>query len=135
MHLQTLSQMAADLKAGRYSSTELVRSLLARITRAQPGLNAFISIEAEQALAAADPVGANAPGPKRERRFGPRPRGRLFRSGARKAETAPRGPGPRAAVAFVAELRRQRRRAPKGLTRTPCVCVCVCVCARARASH
>jgi aspartyl-tRNA(Asn)/glutamyl-tRNA(Gln) amidotransferase subunit A len=53
MHLQTLSQMAAGLKAGRYSSTELTQSLLARIGEAQPRLNAFISIETERALAAA----------------------------------------------------------------------------------
>jgi aspartyl-tRNA(Asn)/glutamyl-tRNA(Gln) amidotransferase subunit A len=53
MHLQTLSQMAAGLKAGRYSATELTRSLLARISEAQPRLNAFISIETEPALAAA----------------------------------------------------------------------------------
>jgi aspartyl-tRNA(Asn)/glutamyl-tRNA(Gln) amidotransferase subunit A len=53
MHLQTLSQMAEGLKGGRYSATELTRSLLARISEAQPRLNAFISIEAERALAAA----------------------------------------------------------------------------------
>jgi aspartyl-tRNA(Asn)/glutamyl-tRNA(Gln) amidotransferase subunit A len=53
MHLQTLSQMAEGLKAGRYSATELTRSLLARISEAQPHLNAFISIETERALAAA----------------------------------------------------------------------------------
>jgi aspartyl-tRNA(Asn)/glutamyl-tRNA(Gln) amidotransferase subunit A len=53
MHLQTLSQMAAGLKAGRYSASELTQSLLARISEAQPRLNAFISIETERALAAA----------------------------------------------------------------------------------
>jgi aspartyl-tRNA(Asn)/glutamyl-tRNA(Gln) amidotransferase subunit A len=53
MHLQTLSQMAEGLKSGRYSATELTRSLLARISEAQPRLNAFISIETERALAAA----------------------------------------------------------------------------------
>jgi aspartyl-tRNA(Asn)/glutamyl-tRNA(Gln) amidotransferase subunit A len=53
MHLQTLSQMAEGLKAGRYSASELTRSLLARISAAQPHLNAFISIETEPALAAA----------------------------------------------------------------------------------
>ena len=53
MHLQTLSQMAEGLKAGRYSATELTRSLLARISEAQPRLNAFISIESERALSAA----------------------------------------------------------------------------------
>ncbi len=53
MHLQTLSEMAAGLKAGSYSSLELTQSLLKRISEAQPRLNAFISIESERALAAA----------------------------------------------------------------------------------
>jgi aspartyl-tRNA(Asn)/glutamyl-tRNA(Gln) amidotransferase subunit A len=58
MHLQTLSQMAAGLKAGQFSATELTRSLLARINEAQPRLNAFISIESEPALAAAQAADA-----------------------------------------------------------------------------
>ncbi len=53
MHLQTVAGMSAGLAAGRYSSLELTRALLERVTRLQPELNAFISIEAEAALAAA----------------------------------------------------------------------------------
>ena len=53
MHSETVAQLKEGLRARRYSAVELVRSLLARIERAQPDLNAFISIETEQALAAA----------------------------------------------------------------------------------
>ena len=53
MHSETVIQLKEGLRARRYSAVELARSLLARIERAQPDLNAFISIETEQALAAA----------------------------------------------------------------------------------
>ena len=53
MHLETVAGLATALRARKVSSTELVRAFLARIQRAQPALNAFISIEAEAALAAA----------------------------------------------------------------------------------
>jgi aspartyl-tRNA(Asn)/glutamyl-tRNA(Gln) amidotransferase subunit A len=53
MHSETVAQLKEGLRARRYSAVELARSLLARIERAQPELNAFISIETEQALAAA----------------------------------------------------------------------------------
>jgi aspartyl-tRNA(Asn)/glutamyl-tRNA(Gln) amidotransferase subunit A len=53
MHMQTVAAMAAGLRQRRYSATELTNSLLARIERSQPDLNAFISIEAETARAAA----------------------------------------------------------------------------------
>ena len=66
MHSETVAQLKEGLRARRYSAVELVRSLLARIERAQPALNAFISIEAEQAMAAAAEAdrclaGGNAP--------------------------------------------------------------------------
>jgi aspartyl-tRNA(Asn)/glutamyl-tRNA(Gln) amidotransferase subunit A len=54
MYRQTLTQLAADLRARRVSSVELVRAFLARIEASQPALNAFISVTAEQALAAAE---------------------------------------------------------------------------------
>ncbi len=53
----TLAQLAAGLAAGKYSSAELTRAALARVEKAQPQLNALISITAEGALtqaAAAD---------------------------------------------------------------------------------
>ena len=53
MHSQTVAQLARGLRQRKFSATELARSLLGRIERAQGALNAFISIEAETALAAA----------------------------------------------------------------------------------
>ncbi len=53
IHRQTLTRLAGDLRARRLSSVELVRACLGRIEASQPQLNAFISITAEQALAAA----------------------------------------------------------------------------------
>ena len=54
IHRQTLTQLAADLRARKVSSVELVRTFLARIEASQPELNAFVSITAEQALADAE---------------------------------------------------------------------------------
>ena len=53
MYTETVAQLSVGLRKRQYSATELARNLLARIERAQPALNAFISIEAEAALAAA----------------------------------------------------------------------------------
>ena len=53
MHTRTLAQLAADLRARRVSATELTRHFLDRIERFDPELNAFITVTAEQALAAA----------------------------------------------------------------------------------
>jgi aspartyl-tRNA(Asn)/glutamyl-tRNA(Gln) amidotransferase subunit A len=53
LHTQTLSQLAEGLRRRSYSSVELVGELLARIEKSQPLLNAFISVTAEEALAAA----------------------------------------------------------------------------------
>ena len=53
MHSETVAQLSAGLRKRQYSATELARNLLGRIERAQPVLNAFISIEADAALAAA----------------------------------------------------------------------------------
>jgi aspartyl-tRNA(Asn)/glutamyl-tRNA(Gln) amidotransferase subunit A len=53
LHTATLTQLAAGLKARKFSSVELVTALLARIERAQGALNAFISVTREPALAAA----------------------------------------------------------------------------------
>ena len=54
IHRETLTQLSADLRARKVSSVELVRTFLARIEASQPTLNAFVSITAEQALAAAE---------------------------------------------------------------------------------
>jgi aspartyl-tRNA(Asn)/glutamyl-tRNA(Gln) amidotransferase subunit A len=53
MHSETVAQLQQGLRARKYSAVELTRALLARIERAQPELNTFISIESEAALAAA----------------------------------------------------------------------------------
>jgi aspartyl-tRNA(Asn)/glutamyl-tRNA(Gln) amidotransferase subunit A len=53
MHNKTLAQLAADLKARKFSSVELTQDLLARIAAAQPVLNAFVTIDADGALAQA----------------------------------------------------------------------------------
>src|SRR5258706_10876343 len=53
MHTETVAQLARGLQQRKFSATELTRSLLGRIESAQGALNAFISIEAEAALAAA----------------------------------------------------------------------------------
>jgi aspartyl-tRNA(Asn)/glutamyl-tRNA(Gln) amidotransferase subunit A len=53
VHTESVTELCAGLRQRKFSATELARSLLARIERAQPTLNAFISIEAEAALAAA----------------------------------------------------------------------------------
>jgi aspartyl-tRNA(Asn)/glutamyl-tRNA(Gln) amidotransferase subunit A len=53
LHTGTLTQLAAALRARKFSSVELVTALLARVERAQGSLNAFISVTREQALTAA----------------------------------------------------------------------------------
>ena len=49
----TLTELASGIRDGKLSSVEATRSLLARIERWQPALNAFVRIEAEEALQAA----------------------------------------------------------------------------------
>ncbi len=53
MYSETVTELSSSLRQRRFSATELARSLLERINAAQPALNAFVSIEAESALAAA----------------------------------------------------------------------------------
>ncbi|NLG75179.1 MAG: Asp-tRNA(Asn)/Glu-tRNA(Gln) amidotransferase subunit GatA [Xanthomonadaceae bacterium] len=54
MHHHTLAELAAGLRARRFSSVELVTHFLARIERSNPELNAFITVTAEEALRAAE---------------------------------------------------------------------------------
>jgi len=59
----TLTQIAAAIRARKFSSVEVTRALLARIERWQPVLNAFVRLEADDALrAAADADAAVARG-------------------------------------------------------------------------
>jgi aspartyl-tRNA(Asn)/glutamyl-tRNA(Gln) amidotransferase subunit A len=53
VHAQTLTQLAAGLERGDFSSLELTRTLLERIDTLGAGLNAFITVTADRALDAA----------------------------------------------------------------------------------
>ena len=53
IHSSTLAELAAGLRKKAYSSVELAKLYLDRIESSQPGLNAFITITREEALAAA----------------------------------------------------------------------------------
>jgi aspartyl-tRNA(Asn)/glutamyl-tRNA(Gln) amidotransferase subunit A len=53
MHDKSIAELSAGLQAGEFSSEELTRHYLERIERLDPGLNSFISVTAEQALARA----------------------------------------------------------------------------------
>jgi len=51
LHLQTLTQLAAGLENGTFSSVDITKALLDRIDLHNGRLNAFITVTAEQALA------------------------------------------------------------------------------------
>lgn len=53
MHNQTVAELAAGLKAKKFSSTELTKVYLERIDKFNPELNSFITVCADEALAAA----------------------------------------------------------------------------------
>jgi len=53
LHHLSLTEMSEGLRARRFSSVELTRHFLERIERLNPAINAFITITAELALAAA----------------------------------------------------------------------------------
>jgi aspartyl-tRNA(Asn)/glutamyl-tRNA(Gln) amidotransferase subunit A len=53
LHHQTLAELAEGLRARQFSSAELAKHFLARIERFNPALNAFVTVTADQALAAA----------------------------------------------------------------------------------
>ncbi|MCK5901872.1 MAG: Asp-tRNA(Asn)/Glu-tRNA(Gln) amidotransferase subunit GatA [Cocleimonas sp.] len=53
MHTKSLSELAADLKSGAYSSVELTQYFLDRINRYNTALNAFITVTDESALSRA----------------------------------------------------------------------------------
>src|SRR4051812_10289873 len=53
LHHHTLSELAAGLRARRFSSAEIAKHFLARIERFNPELNAFITVTGDQALKAA----------------------------------------------------------------------------------
>lgn len=53
MHDKTLTELAAGLRAGEFSSVELTRHFLDRIERSNPDLNCFVTVAKERALAGA----------------------------------------------------------------------------------
>ncbi|MEX0731038.1 MAG: Asp-tRNA(Asn)/Glu-tRNA(Gln) amidotransferase subunit GatA [Aquisalimonadaceae bacterium] len=53
LHTKTVTELAAGLTAGEFSSVELTTALFERIRNQGAGLNAFITLTAEQALAQA----------------------------------------------------------------------------------
>jgi len=53
LHNLSIGELADRLAASQISSVELTRHFLARIERFNPGLNALITLTAEQALASA----------------------------------------------------------------------------------
>ena len=57
LHQMTLAELAAGMAAGEFSSRELTTALLARISEHE-ALNAFVTVTAEGALAAADAADA-----------------------------------------------------------------------------
>lgn len=54
MHEKSISQLAAGLRKGEFSSVELTRHYLNRIERLDPDLNSYITVEGERALAQAE---------------------------------------------------------------------------------
>ena len=56
-------ELAAMVRSGEISSRELVGVSLDRIAELDPGLNAFVDVDREGALAAADAIGAGDPRP------------------------------------------------------------------------
>ncbi len=54
MHKKTIAELDRGLRQGDYSSVELTRHYLERIEHHNPRLNAYITIDADRALAAAD---------------------------------------------------------------------------------
>ncbi|MDT8386476.1 MAG: Asp-tRNA(Asn)/Glu-tRNA(Gln) amidotransferase subunit GatA [Thiogranum sp.] len=53
MHQMTIAELAAGLRAGTFSSEELTRSCLERISRLDPQLNSVITVTSDSAMAAA----------------------------------------------------------------------------------
>jgi aspartyl-tRNA(Asn)/glutamyl-tRNA(Gln) amidotransferase subunit A len=51
LHASTAAEIGRGLRAKKYSSVEVTKHFLGRIERANPGLNAFVTVTAERALA------------------------------------------------------------------------------------
>ncbi|MFN2309585.1 MAG: Asp-tRNA(Asn)/Glu-tRNA(Gln) amidotransferase subunit GatA [Gammaproteobacteria bacterium] len=62
MHHKTIAELAEGLRAKAFSSEELTQDCLARIERFNPGLNCFVTVTAEAALAQARAADARIAG-------------------------------------------------------------------------
>jgi aspartyl-tRNA(Asn)/glutamyl-tRNA(Gln) amidotransferase subunit A len=58
LHRLTATELAAGIAAGDYSAREVTTAFLDRLDATDPGLNAFLAVDREGALAAADDVDA-----------------------------------------------------------------------------
>jgi aspartyl-tRNA(Asn)/glutamyl-tRNA(Gln) amidotransferase subunit A len=58
MHHKTITELAAGLRQGEFSSTELTRHYLTRIERHDPAFNSFITVTADAALVSAQQADA-----------------------------------------------------------------------------
>ena len=50
MHNKTIAEISRDLAAGTYSSEEITKDLLTRVSKLDKDINSFITITEEQAL-------------------------------------------------------------------------------------
>ncbi len=58
MHTKSIAELGAGLRAGEFSSVELTRHFLERVERLDTGLNSFVTVTPESALAAAEAADA-----------------------------------------------------------------------------
>ena len=99
-------ELAGMVRAGEISARELVQISLERIEELNPALNAFVEVDAERALAAADEIGPGRRAP--------------VRGGADRDQEQPPGAGPAPHLRLLADgrlrvrLRPQRHPAPEG---------------------
>ena len=108
-HARRLARSSYEgLRARRFSSVELTQHFLARIERLNPALNAFITVTAEQALAAARARRSGAG----SRRSGAADRPAASCTRTSSAPTACSPPAARDAVELRRAVRRHGRRAP-----------------------
>jgi aspartyl-tRNA(Asn)/glutamyl-tRNA(Gln) amidotransferase subunit A len=59
MHNKTIAEISRDLAAGTYSSEEITKDLLTRVSKLDKDINSFITVTEEQALSQAKAADAN----------------------------------------------------------------------------
>ena len=53
MHNKTIAEISRDLAAGTYSSEEITKDLLTRVSKLDKDINSFITVTEEQAISQA----------------------------------------------------------------------------------